>query len=59
MNAKSFRASLGAIGSVMPFGYPSGAVVHSPAPNEKATDEGQSLEDGDEVSIHITWVNGN
>lgn len=30
MTGKSFRESLGAIGSILPFGRPSGAVVHSP-----------------------------
>lgn len=38
LTAKSFRESLGAIGSVLPFGRPSGGVVHSPMPQEKAAE---------------------
>jgi hypothetical protein len=40
LDAKSFRASLGAIGSVLPFGRPSGGVVHSPHQREKVSDVG-------------------
>ncbi|PVG03976.1 hypothetical protein CPB86DRAFT_779087 [Serendipita vermifera] len=49
LTAKSFRASLGSIGSILPFGRPGGAVVHSPQPQDKSNN---SHEEANSEEVH-------